>query len=211
MEKVIYRNLEKQDYNRIKELICKAFSFDKFIEDDKLLDLLLNIYLQDCILASSYSQVAVNNNNKVIGIILGSAHKDKRRIRKPHNIFSILSTGIKLIFTNKENKKGLKSFGKITDTYKEIIKGKEEDFQGCIQLFIVSEECRGLGVGKTLVNQLFDYMKSMDVKSLYLYTDDRCNYGFYDSQNFNRINEKLVYMDAMNDKLEVYLYVYNLD
>ncbi|MEH7458593.1 GNAT family N-acetyltransferase, partial [Bacillus sp. JJ1127] len=78
-----------------------------------------------------------------------------------------------------------------------------------IQLFIVSGESRGLGVGKALMNHLYNYMKSMDVESLYLYTDNKCNYGFYDSQNFKRISEKEICFDSMKDKLNVFLYCYD--
>ena len=59
------------------------------------------------------------------------------------------------MFTKNDNKKDLKEFSKIQKTYKEIFKGKENNFQGCIQLFIVSKESRGLGVGTSLMNYLF--------------------------------------------------------
>lgn len=52
-------------------------------------------------------------------------------------------------------------------------------------------------------------MKSMDVKSLYLFTDTRCNYRFYDSQNFNSIDEKEVYFDSIGSSLNIFLYSYN--
>lgn len=209
MEKVKYRPLKKEDYPRIKTLIGEAFGFNDFIKNKKLLDSILTIYLQDCILASSFSVVA-EKENQVIGFILGDAKKDKKRLRKPHNFVSLASTGLKLLVTSKEDRKVLKEFTKITQTYKQLIQGKENTFQGCIQLFIVSKESRGLGVGKTLIKHLSHYMKNMDVKSLYLYTDTRCNYGFYDSQNFKRLNEKNVYFDSIGEKLGVFLYGYKL-
>ena len=208
MSDVIYRCLLKSDYDRIKEMINEAFGFSEFIKDERFLDYVLNIYLQNCILASSFSKIA-EKNNKVIGVILGSANKDKNHLRKAHNFLSVASTMVKVVFTSKENKKAVKEFSKITSVYNEIIEGKKDTFQGCIQLFIVSEESRGLGVGKSLVSYLFDYMKSMDVKALYLYTDTRCNYGFYESQNFKRINERLVHFDSIKDSLNVFLYGYD--
>lgn len=208
MEKVIYRSLTREDYTTIKYLINKAFGFDDFLNYDVFLDSVLNIYLQECILASNYSKVAVKNN-KVIGIILGSAKNDKNKVRKPHNYISALSSLLKIAFTKKENKKALKEFGKIQNIYNEMIKNKENEFQGCIQLFIVSEESRGLGVGKALMNQLFNYMTSMKVTSLYLYTDTRCNYGFYDSQNFKRLMEKELKFQVVPETLKIFLYGYN--
>ncbi|RDY29509.1 GNAT family N-acetyltransferase [Romboutsia weinsteinii] len=207
MEKVIYRELSRNDYSRIKELICEAFGFSDFIKNEKLLDAILSTYLHGCIMDSSFSRVAVKNNN-VIGIILGSAKNDKNNLKKLHNNLSFLSACTKLLASSKEDKMLIKEFSIIKDTYKEIISGKEDSFQGCVQLFIVSQESRGLGIGKTLVSDLFDYMKSMSVSSLYLYTDTRCNYGFYDNNNFNRINEKEIYFNSIDANLDVFLYSY---
>lgn len=207
MKEIIYRDLVKEDYPAIKNLINEAFGFDDFVKDKKFLDLLLNVYLQDCILASTYSRVA-EKDSKIIGLILGSAEKDKKKIRKPHNYLSLAATFSRLIFVSKENRKTLKEFTKIQKVYNELIEGKKDSFQGCIQLFIVSKESRGLGVGKSLLAQLSNYMKNMMVKSLYLYTDTRCNYGFYDSQNFKRLGEKEMEFDSVQDKLDVFLYGY---
>lgn len=208
MNTVTYRSLVKEDYEAVKTLIGEAFGFNELIKDKKFLDSVLNIYLQGCILESSFSKVA-EKDNKIIGVILGDSKKDKNRLKKAHNTLSFAYSMLKVLIANKENKKFIKEFSKVQDAYKELIKEKEDDFQGCIQLFIVSGESRGLGVGKALMNHLYNYMKSMDVESLYLYTDNRCNYGFYDSQNFKRINEKEICFDSMKDKLNVFLYCYD--
>lgn len=208
MHELIYRDLVKEDYKLIKKLIGEAFGFNEIIEDKKFLDSILNIYLQSCILGSSFSKVA-ERNNKIIGVILGDSKKDKARLKKAHNTLSFAYNMLKVLMANKENKKFIKEFAKVQEAYKELIYGRENDFQGCIQLFIVSRESRGFGVGKALMDHLFNYMKSMDVKSLYLYTDAKCNYRFYDNQNFERINEKEIYFDSMETKLNVFLYCYD--
>ena len=207
MNRVIYRDLVTSDYEIIKELIGEAFGFSDFIKDNELLDVILSGYLQECILDSSFSKIA-QKDGKVIGFILGNAKNDKNHIINSSNPLDIDMNSIKSIISNKENRTLLEEFLKIQTTYKEIIKGKEDQFQGCIQLFVVSKESRGLGVGKTLVKYLSDYMKSMNVKSLYLFTDSRCNYGFYDSQNFNKLNEKQVSFDYVDAKLDIFLYGY---
>lgn len=208
MNKVIYRDIMKSDYETIKELIGEAFGFSDFIKDKQLLDIVLSGYLQDCILDTSFSKVATKDD-KVIGFILGNAKNDKNRIINLNESLEFDNNTIELIMNNAENQILFKEFLKFPDAYKDIIKGKEDMFQGCIQLFVVSKEFRGLGVGKTLVKYLSDYMKSMDVKSLYLFTDSRCNYGFYDSQNFNKLNEKEIYFNYVDAKLNVFLYGYN--
>ncbi|MGL5722462.1 MAG: GNAT family N-acetyltransferase, partial [Brevinema sp.] len=82
-------------------------------------------------------------------------------------------------------------------------------YQGYIKLFIVSKDSRGLGVGKKLLSYQLDYMNKMNVRSLYLYTDTICNFGFYDANNFQRVNQK-EYVDPFEQKLSVFLYQYDL-
>ncbi|AIY83130.1 acetyltransferase domain protein [Clostridium baratii str. Sullivan] len=207
MSKIIYRELTKKDCNTIKNLIGEAFGFNEFIKDKIFLDSVLTSYLQDCILESSFSKVA-EKDNKVIGIILGKANKDNTKLLKECSPLINDPTELESIMEIKENKSIISEFLKIKDTYTEIIKGRKDDFQGCIQLFIVSKESRGLGIGKTLISHLFNYMRSMNVQSIYLYTDTRCNYKFYDSQNFKRLNEKEVYFNSLKEKLNVFLYGY---
>ncbi|XRD23579.1 GNAT family N-acetyltransferase [Lysinibacillus fusiformis] len=206
--KVKYRNLEKRDYQQIKKLINEAFNIQRFVKDEKVLELVLNFYLQDCIVCSSFSKVA-EKDGKVIGIILGNALKDKLRLKKFHNIFSLTSTILKGFFVSKENKKSFTILSKTQKVYSEMMQGKEKNFQGSIELFIVSQESRGLGVGGELLNQLSTYMKRKKVNSIYVYTDSKCNYNFYDRKKFKRLNEKEINFEQFKDKLTVFLYEYN--
>ena len=100
-------------------------------------------------------------------------------------------------------------FIKIKEAYSELLNGKENLFDSCINLFIVSEESRGLGIGKTLLNYSLKYMHSMKSSSLYLFTDDRCNYGFYKSQGFNCLDEVDVYLKTVDSNLKTFLYTYS--
>ncbi|WP_412731919.1 GNAT family N-acetyltransferase [Clostridium perfringens] len=95
------------------------------------------------------------------------------------------------------------------EAYSELLNGKENLFDSCINLFIVSEESRGLGIGKTLLNYSLKYMHSMKSSSLYLFTDDRCNYGFYKSQGFNCLDEVDVYLKTVDSNFKTFLYTYS--
>lgn len=210
MNKVIYRELMKEDYKEVKNLICEAFGFSNFIKDNNILDIVTHFYLQECVSDSSFSKIA-EMDNKVIGIILGKEKSDERTLHELNNKSLVSEKVLETIMVDEENRMMIKEFSRIQDTYKEIIKGKERDFDGCIQLFIVAKEARGLGIGKELLKYLFEYMKSLKVNSLYLYTDTRCNYGFYDSQNFERLVEKELRFDSINEKIDVFLYRYNFN
>lgn len=88
-----------------------------------------------------------------------------------------------------------------------------QHFDGELVFLAVSSACRGLGVGKTLVNNLMNYFEIEAVHSIYLYTDTKCNYRFYDSQGFGCLEEKKVNL-TLNSKAEdlhIFLYGRNID
>lgn len=61
------------------------------------------------------------------------------------------------------------------------------------------------------MNYLFEYMKTEDVTSLYLYTDNNCNYRFYDKQNFKRVTEKEIAFESIEENLNIFLYRYDFN
>ena len=147
MDKVIYRDLCEKDYERIKELICEAFRFNEFINDRKFLDSILTRYLQGCILSSSFSKVA-ERDNKIIGIILGEAKSDKNRLAKFHNNLSFISAELKLVISNKENRKIFKEFSRIHKVYDEIIQGKKRIFKDLYNYLLCLKNLGGLVLEK---------------------------------------------------------------
>ncbi|MBN2651567.1 MAG: GNAT family N-acetyltransferase [Spirochaetales bacterium] len=210
MSEVIFREIKKSDYPRIKELINEGFSIDKYISNTKVRQRCLNIYMQNCLIESSYSCVA-EKDNKVIGIILGSAKGKVKYFSKIKLIFSALTNLLVLLLTPKVYKNILREFLKVLKSYNKLIHGSESQFQGSIDLFIVSKEARGLGIGKKLKENLEKYMTSENAKKIYLYTDNTCNYGFYDSQGFKRIGTNKIAMAINKEQLDIDVFLYSYE
>ena len=208
MEVIHYREFKEKDFIIIKSLINNAFSFDKFLRNDDLLNAVLGIFLEESISESSFIKVA-EKGDKLVGFIFASAKNAS------NNYSDLLDTKISrnlesyMERISEFDKSGLAQFMQIKEAYKELLLGKEKTFGGAINLFIVSEECRGFGVGKRLLKYVLNYMEEMKVDSLYLFTDTRCNYGFYDSQRFKRLSEKKLYLEALKSELRTFLYYYN--
>lgn len=211
MDNIIYREIEKCDYTTVKSLINEAFNFEDIISNKDVLNKSLNIYLRGCLSSTTFSSVAVKNGN-VIGFILGSSKNKNNTFNLIKHNIALAFSAFSLLFKSKDDKEALNGYKKILKSYDELMHNRNDDFQGCIELFIVSKECRGLGVGKKLVNDLMNYMKDNSVSNLYLYSDSNCNYGFYDSQGFNQLDSRNVKMQNSNKStiLGVYLYSYDL-
>lgn len=98
---------------------------------------------------------------------------------------------------------------KVFLVHEELLKRNDKGFDGGLTLFAVSDKSQGLGIGKNLLNLVKDYWDNNNTKQIYLFTDDKCNYGFYDYNNFKRIDNELVNVDG--EVLDVYIYTYNLN
>lgn len=213
MNEITYRKIEKTDYEEVKKIINEAFRLYKLIADEKLLDKVLTIYLHSCLQETTYSLIATKDN-KPIGVILGNVSKNNSITNSIYHFGVILSKYISIALGNSKEKKELKQFATVSKAYEKLLEDRNNEFQGSITLFAVREGYRGFGIGKTLVNNLLNYMRENQVKKLYLFTDTICNYGFYESQGFKRLNTITLDMSSQSQdsisSLDVFLYSYDL-
>lgn len=210
MSNIIYRKINKKDYKCIKDMMNENFHLYKYIENKRVLNTFLNSYLYSCLAEKTFNIVA-EKDNKVVGVIMGNSKKQYKLYKSiPYIIktfYYILLTAIKAKLYNTN----IKQYKGIIKIYKELMEKANKDFDGVLTVFIVSKECQGYGIGKTLLNKLFDYQKENNVKNMYVYTDSKCNYKFYDSQGFNKINNDIFNVKTNNSQfdLNIFLYEYN--
>ncbi|MGZ9586808.1 GNAT family N-acetyltransferase [Paenibacillus marinisediminis] len=211
MSKITYRNIAERDYEEVKSMINQSFSLYKVIPNPNVLKKVLAFYLHSCLAESTYSLVA-EKGGKVIGVILGQADNDGTHWSNIRHLLAMMYQYMMMTLMSIKDKTGVNDYKKVLNAYNQLIKGRKQDYDGTITLFIVTEESRGLGIGKTLVSLLIDYMKQQGVQHFYLFTDSNCNYGFYDHMGFVRQGETKISIDAMDmaDTLDIYLYGYEI-
>lgn len=210
MSNITYRKIRKKDYNSIKDMMNENFHLYEYIEDERVLKTFLNSYLYSCLAEKTFNIVA-EKDNKVVGVIMGNTKKQYKLYKSiPYivkNYYYILLTFIKAKIYNTN----IKQYKGITKIYKDLMKKADKKFDGVLTVFVVSKECQGYGIGKKLLSYFFDYEKQNNVKNIYVYTDSKCNYKFYDSQGFNKINEDTFNVKTNNNQfyLDIFLYEYN--
>ena len=75
MEPVIYRNVRKEDYAQIEELINQSFGLHGYVSSSKVLKYIKKQYLYSCLAEATYTCVAVKGE-RVVGVIMGNAKED---------------------------------------------------------------------------------------------------------------------------------------
>ncbi|MGL6173098.1 MAG: GNAT family N-acetyltransferase [Cellulosilyticaceae bacterium] len=210
MKQLIYRTIKKSDYPTIKALINSAWHFERFATHERIREDILEIYLRNCLIEQTFNTV-VEDEGKVIGILLGRSEKAYKKYKVNPHTLPIMYRIIKFCFSEQARQatKGYKNFSK---AYKDLMADRAQLFDGELVLFIVNEAYRGQGIGKQLTQMFFEYMKQTDTNCIYLYTDTACNYAFYDQQGFKRIDERWIEVENLEgkEKMGVYLYSYDL-
>ncbi|WP_317366993.1 GNAT family N-acetyltransferase [uncultured Tyzzerella sp.] len=210
MSDITYRRINKKDYGYIKHMMNKNFCLYEYIEDERILQDFLNSYLYSCLAEKTFSMIA-EKDGKVVGVILGNSKKHYKVYKALlNNIKSFYYTSLTAI-KSKIFKTNIKQYRGIIQIYNELMKKANRDFDGVLTLFVVSEEYQGCGIGKKLLSYFFEYGKQNKIKKLYVYTDSKCNYKFYDSQGFIKLNEDTFKVKTLTNQfdLNIFLYEYN--
>lgn len=206
-ENIKLREFEKGDEIFIENIIREAWHYDEMCRE-KTAKKMAKAFLASCLANQTFTQVATRNNQP-IGIIMG---KDIRKHRCPlryrwKQFISILS-----LLCDKEGRKVSSLFKSVHTIDQELLRESKIDYQGELAFFAISQECRGLGIGKELFLRLVDYMKLRNIQYFYLYTDTSCNYQFYEHQGMIRRQEKShqFIIKKLQATMQFFLYDYDI-
>lgn len=207
MANLSYRQIEKKDYSKIKQLISSAFQVHRFAEKKHIVNSVLEVYMRHCLIESSFSQVAILDG-EVVGVILGRAeHQPKLSQRFLHQTVAFYHQ-VKIALTALGDLTKVLEYFKISRAYAELKSRCSKTFSGEVTLLIVSKKCRGLGVGKKLFSDFKSYLQEHKVFSFYLYTDSSLSFGFYERQGMLREGVEKITLNKQPTayNLDIYLY-----
>lgn len=207
MKRIMYRTIKKQDYNYIGDLIIKAFNLDEYINDNFLLTQIKLHYVYSCLAEATYINVA-EIDSKIVGIIMGNSSNDWKFFKHIHFIMFFIIYELKLWLLSYKYKEELFSYRRIHLIYKNLLSKHKDEFDGVLTLFLVDEHYRKIGIGYKLLNNLLIYLKKQKTKKIYLYTDNTCNYIFYEKNGFKRIEEDNLSILKRGKKINMTIFLY---
>ena len=207
MKKVIYRRISKADLPEIEQLVSDAFGLHEYVEDTKTWELVKKMYMASCLAEEKFNKVAVVDG-KIAGVIMGGSDHEKHTRSNVKNGARLLYYVARIWANTRSKKIGI---NEVQSAYKELIKDIKDQFDGVLTLFAVRSDVQRLGIGKGLLAEMNTYYRKHDTKKIYLYTDDTCNYGFYDHMGFTRVKETTVTVQRKGQAKTMDVYVYSQD
>ncbi|RRJ64630.1 GNAT family N-acetyltransferase [Paenibacillus oralis] len=201
------RDVRSGDIEPIKSIISNTWNAKKFIEDEDVINAAVTMMFVGPVLnKSTFGRVAALDG-KVIGVIFGSRVGETTSYRLLQEDYT--SELLQLLNLNDMERNLFVELTSVTnEAYSKLIRGKENEFQGCLEFFAVSEEARGKKIGKKLFNELISYLRDTKANKIYVYTDTMSNYGFYEHNGFVRLDEEVTVFNLPTGKLENTNFIY---
>jgi ribosomal protein S18 acetylase RimI-like enzyme len=208
MLNIVYRPIQRTDYRDITYLVEATWPFHTYIRNKKTLHKFLRLVLMGCLLSSSYGRVALKDG-KVIGFILGKTKQCRSSFWHMHLFIESIKYFIAILFANKPDRQSIFQYLAIPKIYKTM--KPHEVYDGEIVFFAVDKQCRGLGVGTTLLNDLKQYFTQTSARRIYVFTDSNSNFGFYDYQGFTLLNKQSITLATKPIPLEQKIFLYSIN
>jgi len=207
----VIRDVQAKDIPAIKGVIGEVWDWAELAEDEKIFDATVGMYLNQVLYESAFGRVAVLND-KVVGVIFGSVNAAEPKYRM------LMEDGTAHTLTLLGAPEDVRQivheyFAKLSTVYEQLVSGILDSYDGTLDFLVLSKDAQGLGIGKDLWMALKSYFEDNGAKSVYLYSDTDCNFGFYERQGFTKRREREItfVFDDEAETVSQFLYEYHFD
>ncbi|GAB3527175.1 hypothetical protein GCM10027342_32270 [Photobacterium alginatilyticum] len=187
MDRLRFEKYSNQHFTSCVELIKSTWNFHiDFINipDDNIV---YEYYFKTCLNWNQHLDVVVDENSNVKGLLFASKEdssvfRELVYLRKERQIKKWKNKKIRLgAFGDRDKaEQALESFV-FNDDQGEI---DAEYFDSEVNLFVVSPELKGMGLGRKLMDRYMRFCRENAIETAFLWTDMDCNYSFYHKYGF---------------------------
>ncbi len=198
----VFRDICMADMPAIGGMIRSSLWPETSRMDDSVSLPFIDIVLTDYLSRSNYGKAAIVDG-EFAGFIMGRAGdapmiiSDEEKERRIDADVCSVSGTVKGRYILRYN-------SRIEAADEDMLASAGHDFDGEIVGFIVKDKFGGKGIGKVLVEGFVKYALSRGCASLYIMTDDYCNYGFYDHLGCEKIAVRKVRTMIRKDRFYLY-------
>lgn len=157
----------------------------------------LRSYIRICLPISTRLEVA-ELDGKLVGFLFGSVEADFLPVLKPLAWLTYAGVSVKFL---------LGGYGRLRHPLEvmRMVVGTEKNAEAAspgsdcsIELLVISQACRGLGIGRRMLERFTAHARSRDAATLTLFTDMNSDFGFYEHLGFHKYAE---FPDRLNSYL----------
>lgn len=172
------RAYHEHDLSAIRDMIMQTWYRKASQLDNKLTQTVVHLDIDMRLKESSFGLVA-EKDNRVLGVFLGDVQDATKHLRlhAPNTIDDVYT----LAFSdNPLRKQLLDQLRNEIHANRILDKNHSAPYEGRVELFILSPDAHGLGIGGKLWDAGMAQFKTQRVKNYILHTDSDCDYSFYE-------------------------------
>ena len=205
MDEYIIRNVKKKDYEQLAKIVADVWCMNQYYSD-KNIKILSNLYLAHELTRQNYCRI-ITVDNKPIGLIALHELKNKKsNIHRPYFIKYLLKT-----LSSKVGRKTLKEIKVLDKADSALDRLSKRNYDVELSYFFVNSENHGKGYGTILYEEAMKYCIDNKLYNIFLYTDSKSSYKFYEYKGFKLLGSKKEKLDLMKPyHIELYKYEKNL-
>ncbi len=197
---IVIKDIEKKDYKKAIQFAIKGMHFDWYFNDGILLNT-YGKYFWYLELNKATQILAAYVDNKFVGVLLANMNNEP-------TLHSNIFEKTYVTFIDFLQNTFFKDSGGLYEstTQKQLnhfLESHKPD--GEIVFLAVDKDAHIKGIGTALLNALEEKEKE---KLVYLYTDDACDYGFYEHKGFVRNEEEQIILDTPKGDVVLNCYLF---
>ncbi len=192
--------LRKKDFHKVIQYAIKGMHFNMYL-DNKLTLNLYGRYFWYLELTNATQIISAYMEDELAGVLIADMKEEEKVYKSFWKRLYIKA------FDWIQNTLFKESVGIYDKTNKEMLnKYKSKNTpDGEIRFLAANPDMKVKGVGTLLLHELEKREKG---KEIYLFTDDKCTYQFYEHRGFERVGEKDIEMDMNKKKIPLKCLLY---
>lgn len=183
-----FRTFQPEDELHLAQTIRDTWHYDRLSPNLEVALLMGKIYLYGCLARQTFHRVAVAEGRPV-GIIMGYVEGKQDAAASAYR--AKLEQYYEEMQQHAEGQFILKMFETFEHLDEEMLTEIGKEYDGELVFFVIDASVRGQHVGAQLYQQFLQECQANHCQNIYVYTDETCNFGFYEHQGFRRMNQRL--------------------
>lgn len=197
-----YKKYEKRYLSGCMKLIQETWPFEETLQNPKRPMYLYAYYVLNCVNWSDHLDLLVDEKGNVLGILFGSVHKNNAF---KSFVFSLtqwkinLTLGLHILMGDLGQRKAAIATYRAMCEHDADGEAVAEDYDGEVNLFILSPRLRGKGYGRELMNRYIKFCHKNHLDSVFLWTTTDCTFRFYEQYGFQERQRFAIKAQAGNE------------
>lgn len=195
------KELRKKDYYKVIQYAIKGMHFNMYLDNKVALNL-YGRYFWYLELTNATQVISAYMEDELAGVLVADMKGEEKTYKSFRKCLYVrIFEWIQKIFFKDSVGIYDKTNKEMLDNYK-----SKNNPDGEIRFLAANPDIKVKGIGTLLLNEL---EKRERGKEIYLFTDDKCTYQFYEHRGFNRVGEKDIVLDMNKKKVSLKCLLYS--